>query len=95
MTTFAKFSLLAAAVALPAMVCLVGLTDAAADGPPPLPPEAYSACDGKSSGDACVADMHGSKIDGVCAPDFEGTKIFCRPNHPPPHPPAPPAPSGT
>ena len=85
MMTFAKISLFAAAAALPALGAL-GSRVASADGPPPLPPEAYSACDGKSSGDACVADVHGTKIDGVCAPDFEGTKIFCRPNHPPPRP---------
>ncbi len=47
-----------------------------------------SACDGKSANDACTAEVHGTEIDGVCAPDFEGTKLFCRPNHMPPPPPS-------
>ena len=86
MMSFAKLSLLAAACVVP---LLAGPRHAAADGRPPLPPEAYAACESKASGDACVVDIHGTQLDGTCAPDMEGARLFCRLAHPPGPPPAP------
>ena len=64
------------------LACGVGLLvspgSAVADGPPPLPPEAYAACDGKSSGDGCTVTIHGSEVQGTCMTDREGSKLFCR-----------------
>jgi len=54
---------------------------------PPLPPEAYQECESKKAGDVCVAHMHGGDVNGTCAPDRDGGKLFCRPSSPPPPPP--------
>jgi hypothetical protein len=55
--------------------------------PPPLPPEAYTACASKSEGDACTVTMHDKTIDGTCATHPNETKLHCRPSGPPPGPP--------
>lgn len=61
---------------------------AQADGDrPPLPPEAYTACESKAAGDACVAHVHGADLDGTCVVDHGGSRLFCRPSQPPPPPP--------
>jgi hypothetical protein len=60
---------------------------AQAEGPPPLPPEAYAACASKTAGEACVAEVHGTEVHGTCAADRDSTKLFCRPDAPPPPPP--------
>jgi hypothetical protein len=71
-----------------ALVLPFALHPADADGPPPPPPEAYTACESKAAGDACVAVMHGMEIQGTCAQDPAGSaKLFCRPSSPPPCPP--------
>jgi hypothetical protein len=62
-------------------------TSARADGPPPLPPEAYAACESKADGEACTVQLHDREIHGTCAPDREGKRLFCRPNDMPPPPP--------
>jgi hypothetical protein len=74
-----------------AACCLVlpfTLQPATADGPPAPPPEAYAACESKAAGDACVVDIHGTEVKGVCAADPAGrAKLACRPSSPPPCPP--------
>ena len=63
---------------------------AQAEGPPPLPPEAYAACESKAEGDACMVQIHEHEVHGKCAPDREGKGLFCRPEGMPPAPPPPP-----
>ena len=66
----------------------IGLAAAAnADGPPPLPDEAYAACQSKSSGDACKVQLGGHTMEGSCAAHPADGRLFCRPNGPPPPPP--------
>ena len=85
-----KFPLLLSSslVASAATVSLVALVQRArADGPPPLPPEAYAACESKSEGEACTVQLRDREIHGTCAPDREGKRLFCRPSDMPPPPP--------
>jgi hypothetical protein len=72
-------------------VCAASLASLAhADGPPPLPPEAYAACQSKAEGDACTVEIHDREVHGKCAPDREGKGLFCRPDEMPfPPPPRP------
>ncbi len=72
------------------MVQLVAAEDPA---PPPLPEEAFSACQGKRAGDECRVQFHNDTIMGVCAETPRSDdKLFCRPHrdheHPPQTPPA-------
>ena len=71
------------------VVMMVRTQSAHADGPPPLPPEAYAACARKNDGDACTVQFRDREIHGTCAPDREGKVLFCRPQDMP-LPPAPP-----
>jgi hypothetical protein len=64
----------------------------AAEGPPPRhqpPPEAFTACQGKSTAEACTVAFQDRTIDGSCAP-ADDNRLFCRPSRPPgaPQPPA-------
>ena len=57
---------------------------ASAEGPPPLPPEAYAACDSKREGEACSARIRDMEIQGTCTSAETTEKLFCRPSGPPP-----------
>jgi hypothetical protein len=57
---------------------------ASAEGPPPLPPEAYAACDSKREGDACSVQIRDREIQGTCTSGDTTGKLFCRPSGPPP-----------
>ncbi len=57
---------------------------ASAEGLPPLPPEAYAACDSKREGDACSVQIRDREIQGTCASGDTTGKLFCRPSGPPP-----------
>ena len=60
-----------------------GIGAAAVAQPRPAPPaEAYSACSGKKTADACSVQLGPRTIDGTCAAD-EQQNLFCRPAHPP------------
>lgn len=59
------------------------------EGPPPLPPEAYAACDSKAVGDTCTVTIFGKDVTGTCTTDRDGGRLFCRPSGPPPGPPRP------
>ena len=74
-------------VALTAFTAIVAIGVAAAADPPPLPAEAYTACDSKAEGDACTVTMHDHTIRGTCATMPKETKLHCRPSGPPPGPP--------
>lgn len=63
-------------------VLVVG-SNAHAD-PPQLPQEAFTACEGKSEGDACSVTFREHTIEGTCATGPEGGKLHCRPSGPPP-----------
>lgn len=62
----------------------------APDQPPPPchmpPPEAFAACDGLATDDACAFDIDGHHVDGTCkaGPDGDGP-LACAPDQPPPH----------
>jgi hypothetical protein len=60
---------------------------ARAETPPDLPPEAYSACESKSQGDACTVQFRNEAHNGTCAPAPSGDgRLFCRLERPPqPH----------
>jgi hypothetical protein len=45
------------------------------------PPEAYGACSGKKTADACSVQLGPQTIDGTCVTD-EQQNLFCRPAHP-------------
>jgi hypothetical protein len=77
---------LLAALAAGAAFALAG-ADARAEGPPPLPPEAYSACASKSEGDACVVQLRGETLAGTCTPHPADGRLFCRLQSPPGPPP--------
>ena len=48
------------------------------------PPEAYTACEGKSEGDAAEFESpHGDTVTGTC--EMEGDRLVMRPDNPPPH----------
>ena len=57
-----------------------------ADEPPPLPSEAYAACDSKADGDTCTVHFHDRELRGTCALSGNGGRLFCRPSGPPPGP---------
>jgi hypothetical protein len=45
------------------------------------PPEAYTACEGKSAGDeAEFVSPHGDTVTGIC--EMEGDRLVLRPDHP-------------
>ena len=47
------------------------------------PPEAYTACEGKSAGDTAeFVSPHGHTVTGVC--EQEGDRMVLRPDNPPP-----------
>jgi len=52
--------------------------------PPAPPPEAYSACNGHSEGDACTVQFRDKTLDGTCRklPNDE-TALICVPAHMP------------
>jgi len=76
-------------LALGLFVTLTGALSmsAQADGPPPLPEEAFAACQGKSAGDACTTKMRDHTEDGTCVTERSGTRVFCMPKRPPGPPP--------
>ncbi len=46
------------------------------------PPEAYTACEGKSAGDTAeFVSPHGDTVTGICEQD--GDRLVLRPDHPP------------
>ena len=48
------------------------------------PPEAYTACEGKSEGDTAEFESpHGDTVTGTC--EMEGDRLVLRPDNPPPH----------
>ncbi|MDP9152192.1 MAG: hypothetical protein M3O36_19880 [Myxococcota bacterium] len=57
---------------------------ASAEGPPPLPPEAYAACDTKREGDTCSVQIRDREIQGTCTAGDTAGRLFCRPSGPPP-----------
>jgi hypothetical protein len=78
----------ASVLAAIAAACFATASSAQAEGPPPLPPEAYAACASKADGDACTVRFHDREMQGICAPDREGNGLFCRLNQlPAPGPP--------
>ncbi|MDP8999947.1 MAG: hypothetical protein M3O46_07540 [Myxococcota bacterium] len=65
-------------------LCLVS-RPAAAEGQPNILFEAYSACESKRSGEACVVRVLDFGIKGICAPDsVADRKLFCTPTDLPP-----------
>lgn len=87
----------AASPASPARAAPVAAAPAAADHPdgPPRhgpPPAAFTACEGKSAGDACTVPHGDRSATGVCAgppPGVSDTRLACRPDGPPPDGPPP------
>lgn len=58
-------------------------------GPPrEPPPEAFTACESKTAGEACTVSFHDREIHGVCETERDGKRLFCRPEGPPPPPPS-------
>ena len=59
------------------------------DRPPPHgrrpPPEAFSACEGKSEGAECTVSFRERTLEGVCVAP-ESDSLFCMPNDLPPPP---------
>lgn len=88
--------LTAAAFATAAIALLAAPSPARAEsgppGPPPIPEEAFTACQSKSEGAACSVDFRDRAIEGTCARAPSDARLACRPNEPPPPPPGPPPP---
>jgi hypothetical protein len=85
-----RYSLIGALL-LAAGSALVGAVfsspSAHADGGPPLPDEAFAACQSKNAGDACSLKFRDRDLHGICAPHPADGRLFCLPE-PPPIPPA-------
>ncbi len=48
------------------------------------PPEAYSACEGKSAGDTAeFISPHGDTVTGTCEQEPDGDRLVLRPDNPP------------
>ena len=48
------------------------------------PPEAYTACEGKESGDeAELTGPRGETVTGTCTQEKDGERLFLRPDRPP------------
>lgn len=48
------------------------------------PPEAYTACEGKSEGDtAAFESPHGDTVTGTCVMERDGDRLVLRPDNPP------------
>ena len=75
-------SALAASFVAAAVASVFGST-AFAD-PPPLPQEAFTACEGKASGDSCSVTFREHTMEGTCTSGPDGGKLHCRPSGPPP-----------
>ena len=58
----------------------------AQSGPPPIPQEAYAACDSKAAGDACSVRFAGQDLKGTCTTEPSGSRLVCLPNDRPPPP---------
>ena len=80
------FKMVFAAAAAIGAVWLLAPRDAVADGPP-VPPEAYAACQSKKAGDACTVSFRGREMNGTCAEHPSDGKLACRPAGPPGPPP--------
>lgn len=65
---------------------VVGLATRASASPPRPPEEAFTACSGKSRGDACAVQIHNHTMEGVCDAPPNESRLACRPNGPPPEP---------
>ena len=54
-------------------------------GPPPIPAEAFQACDGKTEGAPCEVKFRGEALSGTCvpAPTNPDKRLVCRPRNPP------------
>ncbi len=74
-------------LALAAGLGVLAIASAAGAHPPSPPPEAFTACDGKASGDACSVQIHDHTIAGTCDTPPGESRLACRPNGPPPPPP--------
>lgn len=57
-------------------------------GPPPIPAEAFQACDGRTEGASCEVQFRGETLSGTCvpAPANAGKRLMCRPKTLPPPP---------
>jgi hypothetical protein len=71
------------------LVAVVSSARASVSAPPPGPPaEAFSACEGKASGDACTVQLRDRAVSGTCDTPPGESRLACRPNDmPPPGPP--------
>ena len=50
------------------------------------PPEAYTACEGKSAGDTAeFVSPHGDKVTGTCECEQDSKRLVLRPDNPPEH----------
>jgi hypothetical protein len=63
---------------------VIGADALASAEPPPVPEEAFTACSGKSEGDACTAKLPDRELAGTCTQHPKEGKLFCRPSGPPP-----------
>lgn len=78
MNTISKIALVFALISLFATTA-VGGRDKRPDGPPP---EAFSACEGKNSGDkAQFTSPHGDTVTGTCV--MQDGKLVLHPDNPP------------
>ncbi len=58
---------------------------AAENGPPPLPEEAFAACQSKTEGEACSVQLKDHELKGTCSKHPSDARLFCRPSgHPKP-----------
>jgi hypothetical protein len=76
--------LFSAAIALPAGKARSAETEQRPHGPPA---EAFDACSGRASGDACSVTFGDRTIKGTCKPMPQDDRLVCWPDQPPPGPP--------
>jgi hypothetical protein len=59
----------------------------AQSGPPPIPQEAYTACESKAESDACTVHFGDRELEGSCVKEPSGSRLVCLPKDLPSPPP--------
>ena len=69
------------------VTCTTPRTAVAQSGPPPIPQEAYTACESKAESDPCSVHFGDRELKGTCVKEPSGSRLVCFPKDLPPPPP--------
>lgn len=68
------------------VACAAPRNAVAQSGPPPIPEEAFAACEAKAAGDACSVKIFDRELKGTCIKEPSGARLVCLPDDLPPPP---------